>query len=772
VLISIQPTPHDEKKDIMKVANSLIALGIALALTGAIACGKDPSVAKKEHLDNGNRLYERKQYAEAAIEFRNAVQVDEKFAEARVRLAQTYEQLGDSPNALREYLRAADLLPQDAEIQVKASEYLLAADLLEDAATRAENAIRAKPSHVRARLLLALALSGLKGLDSAVAQVEEAIRMDPSEPSALAQLGRFRLAQRNLVQAEKAFMAAYGAAPRSVDALLGLANFYMATGRLGESEEWLKKAMEVAPQDRRASRMLAALYLQTNRFPEAEAPLKAYTEAEPSPAARLVLADYYFASRRRDEARQILDAIKDREETFAEARRRLSILEFLAGRVSEAHKLLDEALAKDSGNALALLMKGRLFLFQARHDDAIRMLKQAVQSDAELAEAQYWLGVAYRDVGDNESARTSFSKVQNLDTNEVGSKLQLSQLNLLEGKADAALDFANQAVAIQPGNLQARVVRVDALVAKGDLSAALLEANAVAEKIPNSPQPQMQLGRIYARQGDYRAAERAYLRAAEISKGADDAVGALVDTRIQLGKSKEARAAVDDALAKRPKSAWLHVYASRIYKAERDLGQAERALKDALAIDPGNLQAYLELARMYVEGGRLDDFRAQLEAIVARQPKEVWAHTMIAISLELQNRKTEARDRYRKALEIDPRAAIAANNLAMIYVEEGQNLDQALQLAQTAVQQRPDSPEVSDTLGSVYLKQNLPALAIRPFELSASKDPDNPLYHYHLGLAFAQMGDRAKARVALGRALSLGRNFDGMADAKRVLSSL
>ena len=172
-----------------------------------------------------------------------------------------------------------------------------------------------------------------------------------------------------------------------------------------------------------------------------------------------------------------------------------------------------------------------------------------------------------------------------------------------------------------------------------------------------------------------------------------------MDTRIQLGKLKEARAALDDALAKRPKSAWLHIYSSRIHLAEQDAAKAERALQDALSIDPSNLQAYLELTRMYVEAGRLDDARAQLEAIVARQPKAVWAHTMIAISLELQNRKTEARDRYRKVLEIDSRAAIAANNLAMIYVEEGQNLNQALQLAQTAVQQLPESPEVNDTLG-------------------------------------------------------------------------
>ena len=116
--------------------------------------------------------------------------------------------------------------------------------------------------------------------------------------------------------------------------------------------------MEVAPQDKRTTRMLAALYLQTNRIAEAEAPLKAYAAAEPSPSAKLFLADYYFASDRKDEARQILDAIKDQEETFAEARRRLSMLEFLAGRLPEAHKLLDEALTRDPKNALVLMTEG------------------------------------------------------------------------------------------------------------------------------------------------------------------------------------------------------------------------------------------------------------------------------------------------------------------------------------------------------------------------------------------------------------------------------
>jgi Flp pilus assembly protein TadD len=157
---------------------------------------------------------------------------------------------------------------------------------------------------------------------------------------------------------------------------------------------------------------------------------------------------------------------------------------------------------------------------------------------------------------------------------------------------------------------------------------------------------------------------------------------------------------------------------------------------------------------------------------VAKSPNEVWAHTLIAMSLHLQNRIPEARQRYEKILAIDPRAAIAANNLATLMADEGQNLDKALDLAQTAKQQLPDSPEVSDTLGSVYLRKGLSSMALPAFEFSARTDPANPVYQYHLGMTYEKMGDKVKARTALQRALALQPDFEGASDARRLLSAL
>jgi Flp pilus assembly protein TadD len=52
------------------------------------------------------------------------------------------------------------------------------------------------------------------------------------------------------------------------------------------------------------------------------------------------------------------------------------------------------------------------------------------------------------------------------------------------------------------------------------------------------------------------------------------------------------------------------------------------------------------------------------------------------------------------------------------------------------------------------------------------REPRNPLYHYHLGLAYAKNGDEADARRSLAQALNLRPDFEGATDARRLLGQL
>jgi tetratricopeptide (TPR) repeat protein len=130
--------------------------------------------------------------------------------------------------------------------------------------------------------------------------------------------------------------------------------------------------------------------------------------------------------------------------------------------------------------------------------------------------------------------------------------------------------------------------------------------------------------------------------------------------------------------------------------------------------------------------------------------------TMLGVIAEMEGDNTKAVEYFQRVIDLDPRASIAANNLAWLYAERGEKLDYALQLAQTAVQGMPKAPEAQDTLGWVYYKRNAPTSAIAAFRETVALAGDNATYHYHLGLAYL-LGDQPDAgRQSLERALALG----------------
>jgi tetratricopeptide (TPR) repeat protein len=145
---------------------------------------------------------------------------------------------------------------------------------------------------------------------------------------------------------------------------------------------------------------------------------------------------------------------------------------------------------------------------------------------------------------------------------------------------------------------------------------------------------------------------------------------------------------------------------------------------------------------------------------------------MIGMIHQMQDRPDDARKVFERTVELDSRAAVAANNLAWLLAEEGENLDRALHLAQAAKAALPEQPEVDDTLGWVYYKKGLLPLAIAAFKRSIEHDPGSPLYQYHLGLAYAKSGDKVRARRALETALRIHKSFPGAPDAERLLAGL
>jgi cellulose synthase operon protein C len=365
-----------------------IAVVLAVTLVAA-GCRKDPEFAKQEYLKSGDRYMEAGKVAEAIVQYRNAVQQDPRFGEARLKLAQAYGRVGDGARSYAEYVRAADLLPNDPKVQVQAGALLLFRGRFEDAKTRAHLALEKDPKNVQAALLLGNAMAGLKDFEGAIKELEEAAALDPSGAAPYTSIGAVQFQKGSKPQAEAAFRKAVEIAPTNPSAHLALAQFLLATGAVKEAEASLLKAYEVDPKNAMAIRGLAAYYTALNRPADAEKYLKIMVASDTSPQRQssMTLSEFYIAQRRFDEAIAILQPLVDRPATAANAQTRIAFAEYSQNKKAEAYRDVDAVLKRTPRYSMALLTKSRFLVSDRKLDDALTYAKQAVAADPGSASA-------------------------------------------------------------------------------------------------------------------------------------------------------------------------------------------------------------------------------------------------------------------------------------------------------------------------------------------------------------------------------------------------
>jgi len=127
---------------------------------------------------------------------------------------------------------------------------------------------------------------------------------------------------------------------------------------------------------------------------------------------------------------------------------------------------------------------------------------------------------------------------------------------------------------------------------------------------------------------------------------------------------------------------------------------------------------------------------------------------------------------YKKALALQPDQPVAANNLAFLMVDSGQNLDVALSLAQVARRGMPTSPNTADTLAWIYYQKGNYASARDLLEEALKTSPNNASIHYHLGMTYKKLSDNADAVTHLKKAATLAPNTQTAKDADKELGLL
>jgi tetratricopeptide (TPR) repeat protein len=746
----------------------LLVIVCVLVATGC----QDKNEASRNHLDRGDAYFVAKKYPEAAIEYRNSIQLTPLAPQAHFKLGEVLAAQSAVDGALAAYLRAADLDPDNVEAQLKASHLLLLAGQFADVRTRLRAVLVKHPDNATAALMLGNAMAALGDMEEGMAANRRAIALDPKRAGNYVNLGALLYKQGAKAEAEASYKNAVSIEPNSLMARLGLADFFWLERRVQDAERMYKEALALDPANLRANRAIADFYIASGRILEAEKYLKKVAETGRAAENWYTLADYYVATRRRPQALQILYKLRKEAPHYSEATVRIAFMATIDRQPAQAKRLLDEVLQKNPNYAPALALRAHLFIADRKRVEALAVAEQAVKADIKSEAAYLAHAVAAEANGSREGAIKSYLEVLKLNPGSAEALIELARLYLETKNVGTALDYAEQTVRSNPDLVEARLMRLNVLANHSERQEdAMLELATLLKRYPNSHEVLFQAGQVAVGRKRYSEAYRYFARAREIKPDYMHPLIEMIKLDVQEKKLADAKRRVDLLVSKSPESLESLLIAGTTY-ALIDGAVAEAYLRKALKLDPSNINADKALAALYLKQNRLDKAREEFVNITKREPLAVAPATMLGIIYEVQGNKQEAERAYLNALRINPHAAAASNNLAWLYVEQGKNLDQALDLALTARKELPRQAEVTDTLGWIYLRKGMLSQAVRALQDAVDQDPFRALYHYHLGLAYAQSGEYGRARVSLQKSLKLEPNFSQSADARRELQKL
>lgn len=204
-------------------------------------------------------------------------------------------------------------------------------------------------------------------------------------------------------------------------------------------------------------------------------------------------------------------------------------------------------------------------------------------------------------------------------------------------------------------------------------------------------------------------------------------------------------------------------HAAELGRAEalRRSGNPERAIEvlEQLARSHGDLPIVhstlgdiLRQQKVYEAAAEAYDRALALYSSI--EPSQWFVFYARGIAHERLDQWDDAEADFRQALALNPGQPQVLNYLGYSLVEKQIKLDEALEMIKTAVEARPDSGYIVDSLGWVLFRLGRYDEAVSHMERATELMPVDPIVNDHLGDVYWAVGRQLEARFQWQRALS------------------
>src|SRR5262249_16052393 len=247
---------------------SLVLLPFLLLAYG---CKGDPQAKKAAHMQKGEAYVAQEKYTEAVIEYRNAIQLDPKDAQAYYKLALAYLKQGEPQlqNAFQALRKSVALDPALINAQLKLGEMYLLAKKYNEAQERANFVLQHDPNNIEAHTMLSGAYAGRKELPQAIDTLRKALSLDPKLIKTYLNVAFLYELNKDVRAAEKTYQEALAVDPNAVATHTALGTVYATQQQFDKAEKAFRKALEIEPRNVNIHLQLANFYASRRQAKEA-----------------------------------------------------------------------------------------------------------------------------------------------------------------------------------------------------------------------------------------------------------------------------------------------------------------------------------------------------------------------------------------------------------------------------------------------------------------------------------------------------------------------
>jgi len=476
-----------------------------------------------------------------------------------------------------------------------------------------------------------------------------------------------------------------------------------------------------------------------------------------------------IADRNFDKALETVAALEARQPGNATVFNLRGAIYSAKGDFANARKWYERALEVKPNSMVATMNLVELDLREKNPDAARRRFQAILAIDQANAEAMLGMAGVAEATGQESEYVSWLDKSAKAAPRLPSPRVLLAKYYLRKNDLVRALTAAREAQSLSPDNPEVLDVLGTIQLSARETDNAVATYSKLAGLRPDDPVAQYRLATAQAANANIGAARSSVNKALALRPDYLPGEILLASIELDAGHYREALKITQRVEEKHPESASGFALQGNILMAQKQFAAALQAYEKAFAINKTGL-LMVKVHQALSAAGNVKEADTRLRQWFKDQPNDVIARLYLAQTYLKARQNKQAIEQYQLLLQADPTHIRALNDLAWLYQQEKD--PRALTTAEQGYKVAPDDADIMDTLAWILIERGNTTRGLELLQKAAEKAPASSEIRYHLAVALAKSGDKARARQELQDLLAKNHKFMQREAAQTLLKQL